>query len=220
MLMQKLKHKEVLKMTENNLVYLLENKIYINLTNLCTNNCIFCIRGLKDDVVGSNMWLSTENITAQDVISQLKEVEDKIHYGVTFCGYGEPTIKIEILKEVAKYIKENYPNTKIRVNTNGHANAIHKRNVIPELKGLVDEFSISLNGENETLYNELSQPKIKNAYEEMKSFAKEAVEAGIKTTLSVVTGYKDYKINVTECENIAKEIGANFRNREWLNNGY
>lgn len=207
-------------MSENNLVYLLENKIYINLTNLCTNDCIFCIRGLKDDVAGSNMWLADENITAEDVISQLKNVEDKIPAGITFCGYGEPTIKIEVLKDVAKYIKKNYPNTKIRVNTNGHANAIHKRNVIDELKGLVDEFSISLNGETEELYNELSQPKIKNAYKEMKSFAANAVKSGIKTTLSVVTGYKNYAVNVDECEKIAKEIGASFRNREWLDNGY
>jgi len=207
-------------MAENNLVYLLDNKIYINLTNLCTNDCIFCIRGLKDDVVGSNMWLKTEDIKAQDVIEQLKNVEDKIPSGVTFCGYGEPTIKIEVLKEVAKYIKENYPGTKIRVNTNGHANAIHKRNVIDELKGLVDEFSISLNGETEELYNELSQPKIKNAYEEMKAFATNAVKAGIKTTLSVVTGYQNYNVDVNECEKIAQNIGAGFRNREWLNNGY
>lgn len=207
-------------MSENNLVYLLENKIYINLTNLCTNDCIFCIRGLKDDVAGSNMWLADENITADDVISQLKKVEDKISSGITFCGYGEPTIKIEVLKDVAKYIKENYPNTKIRVNTNGHANAIHKRNVIDELKGLVDEFSISLNGETEELYNELSQPKIKNAYKEMKAFASNAVKAGIKTTLSVVTGYKNYDVNVDECEKIAQKIGASFRNREWLDNGY
>ncbi len=207
-------------MEENNLVYLLDNKIYINLTNLCTNDCIFCIRGLKDDVVGSNMWLTTENIFAQDVINQLKKVEDKISSGVTFCGYGEPTIKIDLLLEVSKFIKETYPNTKIRVNTNGHGNAIHKRNIVDEMKGLVDEVSISLNGETEKLYNELSQPKIANAYGEMKAFAKLAVEAGIKTTLSVVTGYKDYNVDVLECEKIAKNIGANFRNREWLNNGY
>lgn len=207
-------------MVENNLVYLLDNKIYINLTNMCTNNCIFCIRGLKDDVVGSNMWLSTEDISAQDVIKQLTKFEDKIDSGVTFCGYGEPTIKIEVLKDVAAFVKKHYPNTKIRVNTNGHGNYIHKRNIIEELKGLVDEFSISLNAENKELYNKLSQPKIKNAYEEMKTFAKLASNAGIKTTLSVVTGYKNYKIDTKACEEIAKSIGANFRNREWLDNGY
>ena len=204
----------------NNLVYLLDSKIYINLTNLCTNDCIFCIRGLKDDVVGSNMWLESENISADDVIKQLKEVEQLIPSGVTFCGYGEPTIKIDVLKAVAKYIKENYPNTKIRVNTNGHGCAIHKRNILEELVGIVDEFSISLNGENETLYKELSQPKIENAYNSMKEFATNAVKLGFKTTLSVVTGYKDYAVDIEKCEQFAKEIGANFRNREWLNNGY
>lgn len=207
-------------MVKNNLVYLLESKIYINLTNLCTNDCKFCIRGIKDDVVGSHMWLETENITAEDVIAQLKTVEDKISSGITFCGYGEPTIKIDILKDVAKYIKENYPGTNVRVNTNGHGNVIHKRNILDELNGLVDEFSISLNGENEALYNELSQPKIENAYEAVKSFASNAVKNGFKTTLSVVTGYKNYDVNVEKCEQFAKEIGANFRNREWLDNGY
>ena len=208
-------------MAENdNLVYLLDGKIYINLTNLCTNDCIFCIRRLKDDVVGADMWLKNEKITSKDVIAQLEKVSDKISKGVTFCGYGEPTIKVDLIKEVSKYIKENYPNTKIRVNTNGHGNFINKRNIIEDLKGLVDEFSISLNAQDENLYNELSQPKIDNAYEEVKKFATNSVKAGIKTTLSVVTGYKNYDIDVDKCEKIAQEIGANFRNREWIENGY
>ncbi len=207
-------------MVESNLVYLLENKIYINLTNLCTNDCIFCIRDIKEDVAGSNMHLASENITAQDVIEQFKDVEDKIPSGVTFCGYGEPTIKLDVLKEVARYVKEHYPNTKIRVNTNGHGNIIHKRKITDELKGLVDEFSISLNAENETRYNELSQPKIPNAYAAMKEFACDSVNAGFKTTLSVVSGYKNYDIDLKSCEEIAEKIGASFRNREWLDNGY
>lgn len=207
-------------MSANNLVYLLDNKIYINLTNLCTNDCIFCIRGIKDDVVGSDMWLESENISASDVISQLKNFEEQISAGVTFCGYGEPTVKIDILKEVAKFVKDNYPGVKIRVNTNGHGSSIHKRNILKELKGIVDEFSISLNAQDEQLYNELSRPKINNAYSEMKNFAQEAVNEGFKVTMSVVTGYKDYDVDVKSCEQIASNIGASFRNREWLDNGY
>ena len=205
---------------KDNLVYLLDGKIYINLTNLCTNDCIFCIRRLKDDIVGADMWLKNEKITAKDVIAQLEKVSDKISKGVTFCGYGEPTIKADLIKEVSKYIKENYPDTKIRVNTNGHGNFINKRNIIEDLKGLVDEFSISLNAQDEKLYRELSQPKIDNAYEEVKKFATNSVKAGIKTTLSVVTGYKNYNVDIEKCEKIAQEIGANFRNREWIENGY
>ena len=131
----------------NTLVYLLDGKIYINLTNKCTNDCIFCLRKDKDDVVGQTLWLDNENSTAQDVIEQfelkrneLLTVQNLPFTETIFCGYGEPMLKFDVLKEVAKYIKNSYPNTKIRVNTNGHANFVYKRNVVPECKELIDEF--------------------------------------------------------------------------------
>ncbi len=207
-------------MSDNNLVYILDGKIYINLTNMCTNDCIFCLRRDKDDVCGQDMWLKSEKITSEDVIEQLNKYEDKIAKGITFCGYGEPTMKFEVLKQVAEYIKHNYPDTFIKVNTNGHGNVINKKDILPELKGLVDEFSISLNAQNSDLYKELSQPKIDNAYESMKDFAKKAYENGFKTTLSVVSGYKDYDVDLALCEKIAKDLHASFRNREWIENGY
>lgn len=207
-------------MSDNNLVYILDDKIYINLTNMCTNDCVFCLRRDKDDVCGQDMWLKTELNTAEDVIEQLGKYVDKIQKGVTFCGYGEPTMKFEVLKKVAEYIKENYPNTYIKVNTNGHGNAINKKDILPELKGIVDEFSISLNAQNEELYQELSQPKIQNAYDEMKQFALRAYKEGFKTTMSVVSGYKDYDVDLRLCEETATSLHASFRNREWIENGY
>ncbi|MBO6271189.1 radical SAM protein [bacterium] len=207
-------------MSDNNLVYILDGKIYINLTNACTNDCKFCLRQQKDDVQGTNMWLSSEKISSNDVIEQLKKHEDKISKGITFCGYGEPTIKFDVLKEVASFIKNNYPNTYIKVNTNGHGNIINKKDILPELKRLVDEFSISLNAQNKELYNVLSQPKVKDAYNEMLKFAKESVALGFKTTMSVVSGFENCDVNISECENIAKNIGADFRNREFIPNGY
>ena len=91
------------------------------------------------------MFLTNENVKASEVISQLHKFEKYIKNEIIFCGYGEPMLKLDIIKEVSKYIKENYPDVKIRINTNGHANLIYKRNVLPELKGLADKFSISLN---------------------------------------------------------------------------
>lgn len=207
-------------MSDNNLVYILDNKIYINLTNACTNDCKFCLRQQKDDVEGTNMWLETENYHPADVIIQLENYSHLINKGVTFCGYGEPTIKFENLKTVAKYIKEYYPETYVKVNTNGHGNIINKKDILPELKGFVDEFSISLNAQNEELYNKLSQPKLNDAYNAMLDFAKESVNLGFKTTLSVVSNFEDYDVDLTECENIAEKIGAEFRNREFIPNGY
>ena len=125
------------------------------------------------------------------------------------------------MKSFAQYLRENYPEIKIRVNTNGHANAIYKTNVAEEFKDLLDEASISLNSDNELEYNEISKPKIENAYEEVKNFIKSCHDAGIKTYASIVTGFDEkHKINVENCEKIAKELGAEFRNREYISNGY
>lgn len=205
----------------NNLVYSLDGKTYINLTNKCTNACIFCIRSIKDDVCGKNLWLENENISSKDVIDQLKLFIQN-DSEVIFCGYGEPTLKLDILKEVAKFAKDNYKNVKIRLNTNGHANFVHKRDITPELKGLIDEISVSLNACSEELYKELAQPNIttEKPLEEVKDFIKKSVESGIKTVASVVDGYKDYKINLKKCEKITHDLGADFRVREWLDNGY
>lgn len=204
-----------------NLVYQLDGKLYVNLTNACTNQCLFCIRNIKDDVKGKSLWLENENITADDVIAQFKNIYNG-EKDLIFCGYGEPTLKLEILKQVAKYVKDNYPEIKIRLNTNGHANVVYKRNILPELKGLVDDISVSLNAQNEALYKELSQPNLKceTPLEEVEDFIKKSVEMGFDTTASVVSGYKDYNVDIVECEKIAHSLGAKFRNREWLDNGY
>ncbi len=211
----------------NILVYLLDGKIYINLTNRCTNDCIFCLRKDKDDVVGQTLWLDDENSTADDVIKQFELKRNELltthnlpFKEVIFCGYGEPMLKFDVMKQVAKYIKDKYPETKIRVNTNGHANYVYKKNVVPECKGLIDEFSVSLNGSTKEEYDELSQPKFDEAYEEMKKFIKACSDEGISVVASVVEGYKGRHLDLEKCEEIAKSLGAKFRVREWIKNGY
>ena len=211
----------------NILVYLLDGKIYINLTNRCTNDCIFCLRKDKDDVVGQTLWLDDENSTADDVIKQFELKRNELltthnlpFKEVIFCGYGEPMLKFDVMKQVAKYIKDKYPETKIRVNTNGHANYVYKKNVVPECKGLIDEFSVSLNGSTKEEYDELSQPKFDEAYDEMKKFIKACSDDEISVVASVVEGYKGRHLDLGKCEEIAKSLGAKFRVREWIKNGY
>ena len=202
----------------NTLAYLLDGKIYINLTNKCTNACIFCLRQDRDDVCGKNMWLDSEDFSAQDVIDQIEQLP--LSSEITFCGYGEPMLKLDILKDVAKYLKNKYPEIKIRVNTNGHANYVFKRNVVPELKGLVDTFSVSLNGATEKEYNELSVPSFDGAYDEVKKFIKASADEGFNTVATVVEGYKGNHMDLEKCKEIANSLGADFRAREWIENGY
>ena len=206
-----------------NLVYTLEGKIYINLTNKCSNRCVFCIRNNSDEIEGKNLWLKNENFTSKDVIFQFEKVfsENKNAEEVVFCGFGEPLIKFEIFTEVAKYIKENHKNIKIRVNTNGQANLIHKKDIIPELSKYTDAVSVSLNAENKEVYNAVSQPSDKeNSYKAVKDFIKECVEKNINTTATVVSGCEKAQVNTKECEKIANSLGAKFRVREWLPKGY
>ena len=200
------------------LAYLLDGKIYINLTNRCTNSCIFCLRNDKDDVCGKNMWLENESFTASEVIEQIEKFP--LSEEITFCGYGEPLLKLDLLKEIAVYLKKTYPNIKLRINTNGHANFVHNKDVAQELTGLIDTISVSLNGCCEEEYDRLSQPSFKNAYNEVKNFIKSCSNAGINTIATVVDGYKSQRLNIEECERIATELGAKFRVREWIENGY
>ena len=191
--------------------------LYINLTNACTNDCVFCLRSQKDDVCGAEMW-HDDKYSLEDIISQFKSF--KTPKNVVFCGYGEPFLKKDMMKSFAEYLRKNYPNIKIRVNTNGHANAIYKYNVAEEFKDLLDEASVSLNSDNAQQYNEICNPKIENAYEEVKKFIKACSDAGIEVSASIVTGFDNRDINVENCERIANSLGAKFRNREFITNGY
>lgn len=206
------------------LVYSITNEkspetVYVNLTNACTNSCIFCLREQKDDVCGSEMW-HDDNYKLQDITDQFETFKPTPKQ-VVFCGYGEPFLKKDMMKAFAQYLRKNYPEIKIRVNTNGHANAIYKTNVINEFKDLLDEVSVSLNSDNSEEYNEICNPKIENAYEVVKEFIKSCVSADIKTTASIVTGFDNvHTINILACEKIAQSLGAEFRNREFIKNGY
>ncbi len=205
-----------------NLLYFLDDKPYLNMTNACTNTCVFCIRDEKEDVQGANLWMKKDDNKLDDFIAQIEANKGKLLKSseIVFCGYGEPLIKLNEALGVCKYLKENFPNLKIRINTNGHANAIFKRNIVKELKPYVNSISVSLNAQNKEMYDKISKPKIENAYEEVKRFIRACVEEKIDTTASVVSKVPDFEVDVERCQAIAESLGAKFRNREFIENGY
>jgi TatD family-associated radical SAM protein len=192
----------------NTYVYKLGNETYINLTNKCTNDCEFCLRNGKDGFSGYDLWLAKEP-TANEVIELLKDKKPN----VVFCGFGEPTIKIEELKQVAAFVKSYGGH--VRINTNGHGNAFHKRNIAPELRGIVDEVSISLNETDAEKYAEITKSAYgADGYAYMLDFARECVKNGITVTLSVVDVIG--KDEIEACRKIAQDIGARFRVRKYV----
>jgi TatD DNase family protein len=153
------------------IAYKYKGSLYLNLTNKCTAACTFCIKNRwKGQFRGHYLKLDHEP-SAMEVI---KLIKNPLKFGeIVFCGYGEPLLKLEILKEVAAWVK--LKGGKTRINTSGHANLYHKRNILPELKGLIDAISISLNADNAALYEKLHRPiHGKKAFKAMLEFARES----------------------------------------------
>ena len=201
------------------ILYEVHNNLYVNLTNKCPCSCTFCLRQTRDHMENSGtLWLEHEPST-EEIIAEFESFDMNKYSELVFCGFGAPTERIDVLLEIAKYAKDKF-NIKTRINTNGIGNIINKRDVIPELANIIDEVSISLNAPTKEQYNEISKPKYENAYEAMLDFAEKCVENNIKTTLTVVDEYPTYKLDIQKCKEIADKIGANFKVRKWLNNGY
>ena len=158
-------------------MYWLENKLYLNITNLCSNCCFFCLKRYKSGVGGFNLKLSQEPSITQ-ITSELGEVLNMRSWDeVIFCGFGEPTERLDILLEVTQWIRENYGGPmKIRVNTNGHGYLLNRgRNVAAELKAAgVDKVSVSLNAGDKETYSEICKPNLAEAYEAVIDFVQKA----------------------------------------------
>ena len=191
----------------NTYVYKLNDALYINLTNRCTNACDFCIRNGRKGMGEYELWLDKEP-TAEEV---LKEIGDPTQYSeIVFCGFGEPMIKLDELIEIAKEVKKK--GGRVRINTNGHANIYHGENVVPKLAGIVDVVSISMNAPTAEQYQEICRSRYGlKAFDAMLDFARECVGVIPKVVLSVVDVLSPEDIE--KCRKIAEDIGATFRVR-------
>ena len=194
----------------DNYIYTLGNSLYINLTNRCTNSCVFCVRTKTDNMSGQRLWLESEP-TAEQVIKLIPDPEK--YDEIVFCGFGEPTEKLDVLLEICRYLKKF--RTPIRINTNGHASMIAGKDTAPMFKGLVDTISISLNASNARHYQELCQcQEGEKGFYEMLDFARKVKEYVPNVVLSVVDIMD--KQEIEECRNIAQELGVKFRVRELI----
>lgn len=192
------------------IAYQLGDSLYLNITNRCTNNCSFCVRKNSHGIGEYNLWLKEEP-TTKEIIGALGDLTK--FKEVVFCGYGEPLLRLQVVIDVAKYIKENYPKTPVRINTNGQANLIYEEDVTPQFEGLIDIMSISLNAENAEKYNKLCNPEYgEDAYYSILEFARKCKNHIPKVILSIV---ELPGIDIEKCRNIADELKVEFRVRQY-----
>lgn len=194
------------------ILYKVHNNLYVNLTNKCPCACTFCLRQTRNHMEDSGvLWLEKEP-TVDEVIADFANFNMDDYDEVVFCGFGEPTERIDVLLEVAAYVKKTY-NKPTRINTNGLGNLVNGRDITPELKGLIDTVSISLNTPNKERYYELTRSKFGiGSFDAMIDFAKEAVKyvphVVMTTVATTIT-----KEEEAECQRICDNIGVKYRIR-------
>ena len=194
------------------ILYKVHNNLYVNLTNRCTCSCTFCLRNEKETVgESSTLWLEHEP-SVEEVKKEFEKFNMDEYNEVVFCGFGEPTERIDDLIEIAKFVKEKY-HKKIRINTNGQGSLSNGKDIAPMMKGVVDIVSVSLNTPNEKRYNESVSSRFGDqAYQAMLSFVKEVRQYVPEVVLSTVSTTIT-KEEEEECRKICEDLGVTYRIR-------
>ena len=198
------------------ITYAGRNGIYVNITNRCPCACTFCLRHHDDHVFNSgSLWLEREP-TVKEICDSLDRWELEKYDEVVFCGYGEPTERLDVLLETARRLKAANPEQRIRVNTNGLSDLINGRPTAHLFEGLVDCLSISLNTDDPAEYLATCRPRFgEKAYGAMLEFAKEAAKHVPEVVLTVVGEPVTDAAKQERCRKIAERVGAKLRVRKF-----
>jgi TatD DNase family protein len=194
------------------IAYRIRNSLYLNITNRCSNRCTFCPKFDDFSVKGHNLLLEGEP-SFEEVMAAIGQPEGIDE--VVFCGYGEPLIRLDLVRQVAGVLKSR--GYQIRINTDGQANLTHERNILPELAGVVDSISISLNAPDAATYCRLCNTPFGEAgFTGICDFIKSASAHIPQVIASAVTVPG---IDIEACRTLAESLGAQFRVREYTEVG-
>ena len=191
------------------ITYPVKNGIYVNMTNRCPCACTFCLRQNSDSVYGSEpLWLDREP-TVEEVCASIDAWNLAEYEEIVFCGYGEPTERLDDLLLVAKHIRE-ISDIKIRINTNGLSDLIAGEPTAHRLEGLIDTVSISLNATNAEDYLKVVRPKFGlKSYDAMLAFTRDCVKHVpnvVMTVVDVVTSKEEQEKSRQICESLGAKL--------------
>lgn len=196
------------------ILYSIYGNLYVNMTNRCPCACTFCLRNNGDELNGSgNLWLEREP-SVQEIKDEFDKFPPESYEDIVFCGYGEPTERLEDLLEVAAFAKQKF-GKKIRINTNGLANLIYGKDVTPLFEGKIDAVSISLNTPDPEKYLELTRSKFGiQSFDAMLKFAGDVKKyvpgVTLTTVATTITEEEEEK-----CREICKKLGVSYRIRAY-----
>lgn len=196
--------------------YQVKQSVYVNLTNRCPCACRFCLRNNGSGVFGSGpLWLEREP-TLNEVTASLDGWDYARFREVVFCGYGEPTERLDVLLAAAAHLKRRDAALRVRINTNGLSDLINGKPTAPLFAGKVDCLSISLNTDDAAEYLDLCRPKFgEAAYPALLKFAKEAAAVVPEVVMTVVGEPVMSLEKQARCRVLAESLGARLRVRPY-----
>ncbi len=202
------------------ITYEYESALYVNLTNKCNCACEFCLRQGKAQgsiYTEDSLWLEREP-TRTEALDSFLNRDVCAYREIVFCGYGEPTYRLDDLLWLVDQLKERFGAQlpPVRINTNGHANLIHGRDVCSELYGRIDTVSISLNATNAADYVALCHPvQGEAAWQAMLDFARESTAYVPNVVMTIVDKDKTPE-DINTCREIAAGLGVKLRVRSFI----
>lgn len=196
--------------------YEVGNNLYLNITNKCPCSCTFCIRNNADGAYGSDpLWLEHE--PSMDEIKADIDSRDLAKYDdIVFCGYGEPTERLDVLLETAAYLRTKEKCPKLRLNTNGLGELVNGTSgeTAEKLSDALDVISVSLNAPTEEDYMKVTRPRFADAFANMQKFTADCVKSGkVEVMMSVVDVIPEEQINASR--ELAEKLGAKLRVRKY-----
>jgi TatD family-associated radical SAM protein len=192
------------------IAYVIGNNLYLNITDHCTLHCRFCPKYNGTHQVHQYDLRLQHKPGLPEILQAIADAGDiKQFKEVVFCGYGEPTLRLKELLAVAQYLKAQ--GAKVRLNTDGLANRVHKHNVLPELGQCIDAVSVSMNAQNEAVYEKHCCPSLPGSYQAMLDFLRQAPGHISDVTATAIDGLDG--VDVQQCAAIAKELNVKFRRR-------
>ena len=199
------------------IIYTLEGGVYFNITNKCPCNCAFCIRS-QGDAVGEakRLWFDGNEPSLEDIEKAIDDYDFTNVDEVVYCGYGEPTNAYDNLIGSAKYLKNKYPNIKIRINTNGLSDLINDRPTAKEICSIFDIVSVSLNDPSSEKYDKITRNIYPGrAFDAMLAFTKDCVKYCDDVRMTVVDVIS--KEDIEKSRAICESLGARFIVRSFEN---
>jgi TatD DNase family protein len=188
--------------------YDLHGSSYLNVTRRCTLRCTFCHKFNGSwTVAGYDLHLPEEPDADQLIAAA---GDPGAFHEIVFCGLGEPTLRLYTVLEAGAELRQR--GARVRLNTDGLASLVHGRDVTPDLEDSVDAISISLNAQNEDVYNRHCRPPMPGAFEAVLDFAVRAREFVPSVTLTAIDGLPG--VDIPACRAIAERLGVGFRRRE------